>query len=113
MTKKIEGRSKYYYDFYRNTTSTANINPKMKISKEKLGLERTDDCRIPPYYKGKYHGYEARKVVEDFELTYNIGNAVTYLLRAHRKHDTPLDCIEKAIAHLEFELERLDLENEK
>ena len=68
---------------------------------------KTIDERIPSYYIGKYHKYEARKVVEDFELTYNLGTAVTYLLRAKRKHDTPVDFIKKAIAHLEFELERL------
>ena len=73
----------------------------------------TIDKRIPKYYIGKYHKYEARKVVEDFELTYNIGTAVTYLLRAKRKHDTPIDCIKKAIAHLEFELERLKHESKK
>ena len=46
-------------------------------------------------------------MVEDFDLTYNCGTAVTYLLRANRKHDSPIDCITKAIAHLEFELEIL------
>ena len=66
------------------------------------------DKRIPSYYVGKCHKYEARKVVEDFELTYNIGTAVTYLLRSNRKHDTPTECIRKAIAHLEFELEKLN-----
>ena len=69
--------------------------------------DTTYDKRIPSYYVGKHHKYEARKVVEDFELTYNVGTAVTYLLRANRKHDTPVDCIEKAVAHLEFELEKL------
>ena len=68
---------------------------------------KTIDERIPSYYIGKYHKYEARKVIEDFELTYNVGTAVTYLLRAERKHNTPVNCIKKAIAHLEFELERL------
>ena len=47
------------------------------------------------------------KVVEDFELSYNLGTAVTYLLRADKKHDTPVECIKKAIAHLEFELEKV------
>ena len=69
---------------------------------------KTTDKRIPSYYIGKLHKYEARKVVEDFDLTYNLGTAVTYLLRAKRKHNTPVDCIKKAIAHLEFELERLE-----
>ena len=65
------------------------------------------DNRIPNYYIGIRYGYEARKVIEDFELSYNIGTAVTYLLRAERKHDSPIECIQKAINHLEFELEKL------
>ena len=44
------------------------------------------DSRIPSYYKGIRYGYEARKVIEDFELSYNTGTAVTYLLRDERKH---------------------------
>ena len=39
------------------------------------------DKRIPDYYIGKNYKYEARKVVSDWELSYNVGNAVTYLLR--------------------------------
>ena len=73
----------------------------------------TGDKRIPSYYIGKYHKYEARKVVEDFDLSYNCGTAVTYLLRAKRKHKSPIDCITKAIAHLEFELERLKNEGKE
>ena len=63
--------------------------------------------KIPTYYIGKTYKIEARKVVEDFDLTYNIGTAVTYLLRAKRKHKSPVDCIKKAIAHLEFELDKI------
>ena len=68
----------------------------------------TGDERIPSYYVGKYYKYEARKVVEDFDLSYNIGTCVTYCLRSKRKHsDGGVQDIKKAIAHLEFELERL------
>ena len=63
--------------------------------------------KIPKYYIWKTYKIEARKVVEDFDLTYNIGTAVTYLLRAKRKHKSPVDCIKKAIAHLEFELDKI------
>ena len=70
---------------------------------------KTTDERIPLYYIGKYHKYEARKVVEDFELSYNVGTCVTYCLRSKRKHsDGGIQDIKKAIAHLEFELERLE-----
>ncbi len=65
--------------------------------------------KIPDYYIGKIHGYEARKIIEDYELNYNIGTAVSYLLRANRKHETSKECIEKAREHLRFELERLEL----
>lgn len=67
------------------------------------------DKRIPQYYIGKNYKYEARKVVSDWELSYNVGNAVTYLLRANFKHNRPEECIRKAIAHLEFELDDLKL----
>tara|TARA_R110002126_G_scaffold9740_4_gene43456 strand:+ start:337 stop:546 length:210 start_codon:yes stop_codon:yes gene_type:complete len=66
------------------------------------------DNRIPDYYIGSRYKYEARKVVEDFDLSYNIGTAVTYLLRAERKHGSPIECIQKAINHLEFELDKLN-----
>ena len=65
------------------------------------------DERIPHYYIGN-NGYEARKVVAGFDLSYNIGTAVTYLLRAEKKHATPTECIKKAIAHLEFEIEKIE-----
>ena len=69
---------------------------------------KTSDKRIPSYYIGRYHKYEARKVVEDFDLSYNVGTCVTYCLRSRRKHsDGGVEDIKKAIAHLQFELEIL------
>jgi ribosome-associated translation inhibitor RaiA len=65
------------------------------------------DKRVPSYYIGK-NGYEARKVCDNFDLTYHLGTAVTYILRAYHKHKTPVECIKKAIAHLEFELEKVE-----
>ena len=67
--------------------------------------------KVPSYYVGKHHGNEAHKVIEDYELTYNIGTAVSYLLRNTNKHDTPIECLEKAIAHIEFEIERIKFES--
>ncbi|QDP55499.1 MAG: hypothetical protein Unbinned176contig1000_36 [Prokaryotic dsDNA virus sp.] len=96
----MKDKSKYYWDLERNIDP--NINPKMKLSKEEL----MKDNRVPDYYRGK-NNYEARKVVDNFDLSYNIGNAVTYLLRAMNKHSEPFDCFKKAIAHIEFEIEKL------
>ena len=62
---------------------------------------------IPEYYKGK-NGYMAKDVVSNFNLSYNVGTAVTYLLRSKRKHnDGGIDDIRKAINHLHFELDVL------
>jgi hypothetical protein len=59
---------------------------------------------IPSYYKGR-NGYMAKDVVSNFDLSYNIGTAVTYLLRAKNKHqDGGVEDIRKAINHLHFEL---------
>ena len=82
-------KSKYYYDYTRNSD------------------EPLVDDRVPHYYKGK-EGYEARKVCDNFELTYHLATATTYILRAYHKHDTPIDCLRKAIAHIEFEIEKYE-----
>ena len=121
MTKK---HNKFYYEQGRNgytpsdtwqkeviegkdnKSSGGEINPKMKLTKDELALDYSKD-KTPNYYIGKVYGYEARKVIEDFDLSYNIGTATTYLLRAKRKHSTSVECIQKAINHLEFELDKI------
>ena len=62
----------------------------------------------PSYYTGKLYGYSARNIVEDFDLGYNTGTAVSYLLRAGKKEGNPASQdIQKAINHLHFELDKL------
>tara|TARA_R100000655_G_scaffold46752_1_gene83708 strand:+ start:1604 stop:1957 length:354 start_codon:yes stop_codon:yes gene_type:complete len=117
MTKT---KSKYYYDTERNIDINCKneINPKMLMTKEQLGLNKTktgglhNDSRVPKYYKGK-EGYEARKVCDNFDLSYHCGTAVTYILRAYKKHDKPIECLKKAIAHLEFEIDKYDENNKR
>ena len=77
--------------------------------------ETAKDRNIPSYYIGSVYGYEARKVVEDWSLSYNIGTAVTYLLRCGKKaeqgmssKEKHIDDIKKAINHLKFEIETLE-----
>lgn len=61
---------------------------------------------MPKYYIGKYKKIEAMDVVLDFsEDNYNIGTALTYLMRAGKKPDNSMiQDIEKAIVHLQREL---------
>ena len=70
-----------------------------------------NENEIPEYYKGN-NGYMAKDVVGNFSLTYNIGTATTYLLRAGKKEGNPAEQdIRKAINHLHFELDRLHKES--
>jgi hypothetical protein len=67
----------------------------------------TNKNEIPEYYKGK-NGYMAKDVVANFDLNYNIGTAVTYLLRCKNKYnDNGIEDIRKAINHLHFELDEI------
>ena len=112
VTKDIK-HSKYYYEHDRNMDLDRIKKEFCETNNTRVvTFSETADIRIPDYYIGKYHGYEARKVVEDFELSYNLATAVTYLLRADKKHETPIHDIKKAIAHLEFELEKIEIEEE-
>ena len=68
---------------------------------------------IPNYYVGKKYKIEARKVVEDFQADiYNLGVALSYLIRAGKKEGNPIEQdIRKAINHLHFELDRIHNDN--
>lgn len=99
-------KSKYYYDYKRNVDESS--------------LETAKERNIPNYYIGSVYGYEARKVVEDWDLSYNVGTAVTYLLRAGKKHeqgmsdnDKHIEDLKKAINHLKFEIEKLETNKTK
>lgn len=70
---------------------------------------------IPKYYIGT-NGIEAFDVIEGFQPhNYNLGTAITYLLRAGKKPDNPCSQdIAKAIAHLERELKtQSDVRNQQ
>jgi len=104
-----EKHNKYYYEQGRNGyTMSATNSAKNEATESDVDYSKD---KIPNYYIGRVYGYEARKVIEDFDLSYNVGTATTYLLRAKRKHSTSVECIQKAINHLEFELDRI--RNEK
>lgn len=63
----------------------------------------------PEHYKG--NKYEAIDIIDDYQLGFNLGNAVKYILRAGKKGDTAEDlkkakwCIEHEICKLMNEQE--------
>ena len=64
--------------------------------------EKIDMVNQPPHYKSK-GGIESIEVIESFELGFNLGNAVKYVLRCNKKGNKKQD-IEKAIWYLKREL---------
>ena len=86
--------SKYYYEKDRNIEPKQNSN-------------------TPSYYIGN-EGMEAIDVIHQFELSYDLGSACSYILRAKNKHnDFGEECITKAITHLGYELRKIRKKNHK
>lgn len=59
----------------------------------------------PDHYQG--NGYEVLDIIEDFDLNFNLGNVLKYILRAGRK-DSELkeEDLEKALFYLKREVEQ-------
>lgn len=61
----------------------------------------------PAHYGGEDNPYEAIKVIEAWDLNFNLGNVVKYVCRAGKKDkDTLVGDLEKARQYLDFEIER-------
>lgn len=62
----------------------------------------------PDHYKGG-NGLESINVIEEFNLSFALGNAVKYILRAGKKPGQPKEQdIKKSIWYLERELKNLN-----
>ena len=58
----------------------------------------------PEHYKG--NKYEAIDIIDDYQLGFNLGNAVKYILRAGKKGDTAED-LKKAKWYIEHKICKL------
>lgn len=61
----------------------------------------------PAHYQGKT--LEAIDVIDDFELNFNLGNAVKYILRAGFK-DNYVQDLKKAVWYIDHEIKRASKE---
>lgn len=61
----------------------------------------------PSHYGGKENPYEAIKIIEAWNLGFNLGNAVKYILRAGRKGNRVTD-LKKSIWYLNREIKKLE-----
>tara|TARA_R110001583_G_scaffold11629_2_gene52371 strand:+ start:3464 stop:3787 length:324 start_codon:yes stop_codon:yes gene_type:complete len=68
----------------------------------KLGIEKVEH---PIHYGGEENVYEAIKVIEAWDLNFNLGNVVKYISRAGKKDDLKQD-LKKAAWYLNRELKK-------
>lgn len=60
----------------------------------------------PAHYGGKDNPYETIKVIQNWDLNYNLGNAIKYISRAGKKDPKAYhEDLEKAIWYLYQEIE--------
>lgn len=64
----------------------------------------SDPINHPKHYGGENNPYEAIKVIEAWELGFNLGNAVKYISRAGKKGSRKED-LEKAAWYLNREIQ--------
>ena len=86
-----------------------NSRDECLTSKHTVDLSDTsgDPVLHPEHYQGQ--GYEVLDIIEDFELNFNLGNVLKYLLRAGRKNsELKEEDLEKALFYLKRELGILD-----
>jgi len=61
----------------------------------------------PEHYGGKDNPFEAIKVIEAWDLNFNLGNVVKYICRSDKKnHQTTLQDLKKAAWYLEREIKQ-------
>ena len=92
------------YDF---TAVLDNAIQQHKDSFKKQGKEVVDH---PKHYAGR-NGFEAIDVIDAFNLNFNLGSAIKYILRLGKKDDEVTE-LEKAIWYLQHELQNIKLRHE-
>jgi hypothetical protein len=66
----------------------------------------------PPHYGGADNPYEAIKVIEAWDLGFQLGNAVKYIARAGKKGDE-LEDLKKAAWYLQRQIKNVTKQRER
>ena len=68
--------------------------------------DKTEMVNHPNHYGGETNPYEAIKVIEAWDLGFNLGNTVKYISRAGKKTNT-LEDLEEASWYINREINKL------
>lgn len=78
---------------------------------ETIVIAMSEAINHPAHYGGADNPYEAIKVIEAWELNFNLGNTVKYISRAGKK-DALLQELKKAAWYLNREITNLEKAND-
>ena len=118
MNKKVKsstssGRSEENYNYNINEAldEPREVTPNYPSQEEIIDFNRKEHCKNeminhPTHYGGKDNLYEAIKVIEAWDLGFNLGNAIKYISRAGKKLDI-LEDLEKASWYINREINKL------
>ena len=72
-------------------------------------MEKKEMVKNPEHYGGGDNVYEAIKVIEAWNLDFNLGNTIKYISRAGKKYpDKELEDLRKAAWYLNRKIENLE-----
>jgi hypothetical protein len=71
-----------------------------------MGKENNEMVDHPSHYGGKNNLYEAIKVIEAWDLGFNLGNSIKYISRAEKKNNK-LEDLEKASWYINREINKI------
>ncbi len=66
-------------------------------------MKELDMVNSPAHYQGK--AFEVIDIINDYDLNFELGNAIKYILRANKKGNKKQD-LEKSIWYLQHELSK-------
>jgi hypothetical protein len=112
--KKAGGWSTFYAELDKYIDAKIDSRPDFNIKfSEKflqdMGKVGYSNVNHPTHYGGEDNPYEAIKVIEAWDLGFNLGNVVKYLSRAGKKGET-LEDLRKAAWYLQREIQNRENE---
>lgn len=90
----------------------AIVNSEVLDSKEMSKVVAEYDSVSKPKHYNAPNGMQAIDVIEGFNLSFAVGNAVKYLLRGNVKHETPKEDYLKVLWYVSHELKRLGFQDD-
>ena len=77
------------------------------MKKNKVELIGYNSTLRPNHYGGKDNPYEAIKIIDAWNLGFNLGNVIKYVSRAGKKDPAKaIEDLEKAATYLQFEISK-------